>query len=1135
VIDITSPEPWYPENINDDDMTEEDYIEIVTEHDRRKANMQKSQKNVDSNAEQYASNFLYPGKDALDKTIQNTTQYGSINMRIPMRQHFKSRNPILQRRRFNEPYSTDTWFSTTTSYEGYNCAQIFHGVKSKVTSHYGMARESQGPDALLDFFRQEGVPISITRDNSKMQTGKLWNQYLRRYWVKDDFIEPYRSPQNPAERAMSTQKEKLERLMIDTGCDPKSWYRAMCHVADVHNNTANQKLNYRTPLEVRDGETPDISGLLEFKFWEKVYFHNPTHDFPEIGGNERLGRWLGRAQDYGDKMCYYILDVETEQIIVRSMVRSAEQTDRPNKGLDQQKPRDSDEKDDEDNEDSEDDKDSEDNENSKPKGSCPIVTYYGNAETQELAGSPTINQHHEVQQLDPEDLIDLYIYDDYNNRKGGLTKMRGQVKQRVDDTSYRVAFDNGKQRTYEYEEIIAMANRDDEDGVERWTYEKILNHRWSPEKGRKGKIDVQIKWAGYEDPTWEPMEMIKCDDPVTLAKYADDHNLTEKSNWKWTRRYVKNKKKLNRMYRQVIMCKKKSFGIKFQFGIRVPRTTKEAYQLDQLNKDHLWAEAIDKEVKSLYDEFECFKLVEEGEDVPSEYKRIPLLWTFAVKFDGRRRARLVAGGHRTPDLEDDLYSGTVNLETVRILFVVAALMELDVVAADVGSAYIQAYTSEKVYAIAGPEFGKLEGRKLIVVRALYGLKSSGAMWHAKLAENLRDMGYRPTKADYDCWIRERGDHYEYVAVIVDDLLVFSHEPNTVIQPLQEIYGYTLKGVGVPEYYNGADVEYNEKTKCWSMSAKTYIKNITQKIEELLEIKLKCYGSPMMTNDHPELDESELLIGRDVSIYQMLIGSAQWAITLGRFDIQYATNTMARYASMPREGHMKRCIRIFGYLKHNAKGRIVFDPADPNYDDIDFSKESDWTDLYPDALEAVPEEAPVSKNKRLLKLTAIVDASHASDLITRRSVTGYILFIGITPIKWYSKRQNTVETSTYGSELVAMRIALEALLEMRYTLRMLGIGFEERSTMLSDNQSIIINTQLPTSSLKKKHNSVAYHKCREAVAAGIVRTGHINGISNIADLETKPLGNAEYYKYLHDLMFGRNMNEKNKDATHQGEL
>jgi hypothetical protein len=126
----------------------------------------------------------------------------------------------------------------------------------------------------------------------------------------------------------------------------------------------------------------------------------------------------------------------------------------------------------------------------------------------------------------------------------------------------------------------------------------------------------------------------------------------------------------------------------------------------------------------------------------------------------------------------------VNLETVRILFLTASLMDLDVVAADVGNAYIQAYTSEKVFTIAGPEFGKLQGRKLIIVRALYGLKSSGAMWHLQLAENLRDMGYRPTKADYDYWIRDMDDHYEYVAVIVDDLLVFSRDPSTVIQPLQ---------------------------------------------------------------------------------------------------------------------------------------------------------------------------------------------------------------------------------------------------------------------------------------------------------------------------------------------------------------
>jgi hypothetical protein len=88
----------------------------------------------------------------------------------------------------------------------------------------------------------------------------------------------------------------------------------------------------------------------------------------------------------------------------------------------------------------------------------------------------------------------------------------------------------------------------------------------------------------------------------------------------------------------------------------------------------------------------------------------------------------------------------------------------------------------------------------------------------------------------------------------------------------------------------------------------------------------------------------------------------------------------------------------------------------------------------------------------------------------------------------------------------MRLALEALLELRYMLRMLGVAFEQTSSVLSDNQAlIIINTQLPTSNLKKKHNSVAYHKYREAVAANIIRTGHIRGLCNIADILTKPLG------------------------------
>ena len=195
--------------------------------------------------------------------------------------------------------------------------------------------------------------------------------------------------------------------------------------------------------------------------------------------------------------------------------------------------------------------------------------------------------------------------------------------------------------------------------------------------------------------------------------------------------------------------------------------------MDKCNGNTLWADGIQQEVDLMYNVYDVFKLVEKGEEIPADYQQIPLIWTFDVKFDGCRQACCVAGGHVTPDLEEDLYSGVVDLETVRIAFVAAVLMDLKVVAADIGSAYLEAYTIEKVYVFAGPEFGKLQGRKLIVVRALYGLKSSGALWHQKMADTLTKMGFTPCKADYNVWARQHSDHYEYVAVIVDDLLVFS--------------------------------------------------------------------------------------------------------------------------------------------------------------------------------------------------------------------------------------------------------------------------------------------------------------------------------------------------------------------------
>ncbi|MEM7375851.1 MAG: reverse transcriptase domain-containing protein, partial [Bacteroidota bacterium] len=343
----------------------------------------------------------------------------------------------------------------------------------------------------------------------------------------------------------------------------------------------------------------------------------------------------------------------------------------------------------------------------------------------------------------------------------------------------------------EYEELINMINRPDEDGVELWDFEKILNHRWSKDPNRKGKMDIQMKWAGYQEPTWEPMEAIKKDDSVSLAKYAQDMKLTNNSRWKWTNAYLRREKRFARMLKQVHLYKKKTNTIKYNFGIRIPKSIKEAMMLDKLNGNTKWADSIEVELRALYEEHKCFKTVKNKSELPKEYKYVPLLWVFAVKFDLRHRARCVAGGHVTEDLEFDIYSGVVDFETIRIALVAAILTQLEILAADISSAYIQAITIEKIYTIAGPEWAVLglEGTILIVYKALYGLKASGAMWHRKLADNLREMGFKPCTVDHDFYIRDMKTHYEYLGVIVDDLLIFSQNPHKILDHMKEHYNY----------------------------------------------------------------------------------------------------------------------------------------------------------------------------------------------------------------------------------------------------------------------------------------------------------------------------------------------------------
>ena len=147
--------------------------------------------------------------------------------------------------------------------------------------------------------------------------------------------------------------------------------------------------------------------------------------------------------------------------------------------------------------------------------------------------------------------------------------------------------------------------------------------------------------------------------------------------------------------------------------------------------------------------------------------------------------------------------------------------------------------------------------------------------------------------------------------------------------------------------------------------------------------------------------------------------------------------------------------------------------------------------------------------KIVQITCFVNAEHGGDQVTRSSRAGILININKAPIIWYSKRKNTVETSTYGSEMVAMRLAVEMIKALKYKLWMFGIEIMEYNTNLfGDNNAVIINTSVPESTLKKNHHSINYIYVRESIAAGIVLIFKFDTVSNLADLFTKLVGKVK---------------------------
>ena len=330
------------------------------------------------------------------------------------------------------------------------------------------------------------------------------------------------------------------------------------------------------------------------------------------------------------------------------------------------------------------------------------------------------------------------------------------------------------------------------------------------------------------------------------------------------------------------------------------------------------------------------------------------------------------------------------------------------------------------------------------------------------------------------------------------------------------YKFKLKGTGPLKFLLGCDYFREGKTLCYA--PKKYIEKMEATYVRLFgEKPSRKVSSPLKSGDNPELDTSEFLDEKDTKIYQSMIGAAQWVISIGRFDIGVHIMTLSSFRSQPRQGHLDRIKRVYAYLCKMKHATIRFRTDVPDISDFDFI-ERDWSNSpYSGTREEYPKNLPPARGKPVL-MTSFVDANLMHDVLSGKSVTGVLHFFNKTPIDWFTKKQNTVETATFGSENNAARSAVEQIKANKLTLLFLGVPLLGAPILLGDNESVVKSGTLPQNQLHKRHLMLSYHYVRENVAAGVLRFAFIRGEYNPADTLSKHWAYQAVWPLIRPILF-----------------
>ena len=467
---------------------------------------------------------------------------------------------------------------------------------------------------------------------------------------------------------------------------------------------------------------------------------------------------------------------------------------------------------------------------------------------------------------------------------------------------------------------------------------------------------------------------------------------------------------------------------------------------------------------------------------PPNVNIVRSMWLYKHKYDADgnfkgHKSRLVANGKsQEHGIDyDETFSPVVKPATIRTVLNVALENDWPVHQLDVQNTFLHGTLDEEVYMFQPPGFIDKDRPNHVckLKRSIYGLKQAPRAWNARFVSFITNNGFIQTKTDTSLFVYRKGNLMAYLILYVDDIILTASTINlqdTVTNILKS--EFPMKDLGVISSFLGVSAKFNEKGLFLSQASYT-----TEIIQRAGMSDCKPCTTPVDLKSKLAEDAGKLI--DNATEYRSLAGALQY-LTFTRPDISYAVQQICLFMHAPREPHMQALKRILRYLQGTKSMGLQ-----------------------------------LLKHQKL-SLTAYTDADWGGCPSTRRSTSGFCIYMGDNLISWSAKRQPTVSRSSAKAEYKGVANVVAEACWLRNLLLEMGRPLRQATVVYCDNVSAVYLSTNPVHHQRTKHVEIDIHFVREKVRMGEVRVFHIPATLQYADIFTKGLPSTLFLSFRSSL-------------------